>query len=93
MLPLTPRPHNPLVNHIRFVARDGLSLGMPFGQHADKLTAKAYRTLHSTLVESDERQPPKPDDPDFRERTRVYAFRGIEVEKQSGITTALYLEE
>lgn len=84
-----------LINFVRFVSRDGLQMQQPFGKSAAQITNKAFRTLHSSIVApgKDERPPPQPEDADFKTRTRVYMFAGIEVEPGTGVTVAVYAEE
>lgn len=83
-----------VVHFIRFVARDGLTLEQPYGSDL-QLSRKVYRQLQSSLVApgQDSREPPKPEDPDFRQRTRGYAFAGVERNPHTAVVTAIYLEE
>jgi len=83
-----------VVNFVRFVARDGLSLEQPYGSDL-QLSRKVYRQLQSSLVApgQDTREAPKPEDEDFKQRTRTYAFAGVERHPHSGVVTAVYLEE
>lgn len=83
-----------VVNFVRFIARDGLTLEQPYGSDL-QLSRKVYRQLQSTLVAQgqDTREPPKQDDPDFKQRTRSYAFAGVERDPHTSVVTAIYLEE
>ncbi len=77
-----------------FVARDGLTLQIPFGKPRSTMTNRAYRPLRSGLlnVREDNVQIPKPTDADFKTRTREYTFEHIDVQPETGITTAIYVE-
>lgn len=85
-----------LIHFVRFVSRDGLSATMPFKQQNTALQAKAYRAMRSSLLlnnQTDDREPPKVGDADFKERSRSYYCAGVEVDDQTGVVTAIYLEE
>lgn len=91
-----PAPKNvPFVHFVKFRSRDGLERSQPCGRLATALTNKAFRTLHSALVApgDDAREAPKPEDLDFKQRTRQYSFHGLEVEDGTGVVSAIYLEE
>lgn len=83
-----------IINFIKFVARDGLSYIQPYGKDL-QVPKKAWRKLESSLVApgQDTRPAPEVNDPDFKQRTRCYAFAGVDVDEQTSIVTAIYLEE
>ncbi len=91
------RPHSSsdrVINFVCFVSRDGLMAQQPFGKTQSELTNKAFRLLKSSLVGvgRDERAMPAESDPDFRQRTREYTFEQVDVQPETGITTAIYVE-
>lgn len=83
----------PVVNYVVFVSRDGLTAEMPFGDRADKLPQRLYRTVRSALIERDDRPPPAEDDPDFKSRARAYAFRELRIDASAALVRAMYLED
>jgi hypothetical protein len=91
--PLIRSQSDRVVNFVAFVSRDGLTAQQPCGKPQSQLTNKAFRVLRTGLVGvQDERSMPKPEDADFRTRTREYTFDRVEVQRETGITTAIYLE-
>ena len=82
-----------LVNYIMFLSRDALTAQMPFGRPHSQLPKTIMRTLATGLAGvQDERPAPKEGDPDFRQRTREYAFDHVEVAEGTLVTTAVYAE-
>ncbi len=82
-----------IVNFVAFVSRDGLSAQQPFGKPQSQLTNKAFRVMKTGLVGvNDERTMPKPEDEDFKTRTREYTFDRVEVQPNTGISTAIFVE-
>lgn len=84
-----------LINFVVFMSRDALSAQMPFGKPHSQLPQRLVRTMRSPLLapnERDDRPVPKPDDPDFHNRTREYTFSHVEVAEATGVVTAVYSE-